>query len=214
MHKKGSKHWDGNCSPVSLASVACKILESIIRDAIFEHIKENLWWSTLEPQRWPQVRVHESLKSNRFCHDGNSSNCRVHKKTKLRLVLLYSHAIGFLYVDSELIHLSNYDFLSYCIVCKLFCALPEVQIGGSWFDHRRWGHCWWSLLVLLVLTPYPHTRSLILSHVLVASLMSLTASLVTTSKMQQCINVYFLYIPRGYLQSVFCFWIIVVFCQK
>ena len=37
--------------------------------------------------------------------------------------------------------------------------------------------------------PYPYTRSLILSHVLVASLMSLTASLVTTSRMQQCFNV-------------------------
>ena len=39
------------------------------------------------------------------------------------------------------------------------------------------------------LSPYPHTHSLICHMSLVASLMSLTASLVTTSSMQQYINV-------------------------
>ena len=47
--------------------------------------------------------------------------------------------------------------------------------------------------------------------VLVASLMSLTAFLVTTSRTQQCFNVMFIFL---YLRSIFCSCIIVVFCRK
>ena len=45
IHKKGSKHRAGNYRPVSLTSIVCKILESIIRDAIVEYMKENLLFS-------------------------------------------------------------------------------------------------------------------------------------------------------------------------
>ena len=38
IHKKGSKQEPGNYRPVSLTSVACKVLESLIRDALMEHL--------------------------------------------------------------------------------------------------------------------------------------------------------------------------------
>jgi hypothetical protein len=41
IFKKGSKFDPGNYRPVSLTSVCCKILESIIRDTVMEHLLEN-----------------------------------------------------------------------------------------------------------------------------------------------------------------------------
>ena len=41
IHKKGDKHVAGNYRPVSLTSVACKLLESLIRDALLKYMKEN-----------------------------------------------------------------------------------------------------------------------------------------------------------------------------
>ena len=41
IFKKGSKSDPGNYRPVSLTSVCCKILESIIRDTVMEHLLEN-----------------------------------------------------------------------------------------------------------------------------------------------------------------------------
>ena len=41
IYKKGSKQDPGNYRPVSLTCIACKILESFIRDAIVSHMKEN-----------------------------------------------------------------------------------------------------------------------------------------------------------------------------
>ena len=41
IFKKGNKSYPNNYRPVSLTSVACKILESIIRDYIINHMKEN-----------------------------------------------------------------------------------------------------------------------------------------------------------------------------
>lgn len=41
LHKKGSKLDKENYRPVSLTSVPCKILESIIRDKIMDHLKRN-----------------------------------------------------------------------------------------------------------------------------------------------------------------------------
>ena len=40
IHKKGSKSLPSNYRPVSLTSVACKVLESIIRDHIVSHLKK------------------------------------------------------------------------------------------------------------------------------------------------------------------------------
>ena len=41
IFKKGSKHVPGNYRPVSLTSVACKVMESVMRDAITAHLDRN-----------------------------------------------------------------------------------------------------------------------------------------------------------------------------
>ena len=41
LHKKGSRHVAGNYRPVSLTSVVCKLLESLIRDALVTYMKQN-----------------------------------------------------------------------------------------------------------------------------------------------------------------------------
>ena len=45
IHKKGNRHFTSNYRPVSLTSVACKVLESIFRDHIVKHMKSNLLFS-------------------------------------------------------------------------------------------------------------------------------------------------------------------------
>ena len=45
IHKKGSKQRAWNYRPVSLTSIVCKILESFIREAIVDYMKENLLFS-------------------------------------------------------------------------------------------------------------------------------------------------------------------------
>ena len=40
IHKKGDKDDPGNYRPVSLTSVPCKVLESIIRDELMRHLQE------------------------------------------------------------------------------------------------------------------------------------------------------------------------------
>ena len=41
IFKKGSKASAGNYRPVSLTSVLCKVMESILRDAIVDHLTVN-----------------------------------------------------------------------------------------------------------------------------------------------------------------------------
>ena len=41
IFKKGKKSLPKNYRPVSLTSVLCKVLESIFRDQIIDHMKEN-----------------------------------------------------------------------------------------------------------------------------------------------------------------------------
>ena len=41
IFKKGSKFEPGNYRPVSLTSILCKVMESILRDAMIEHLKDN-----------------------------------------------------------------------------------------------------------------------------------------------------------------------------
>ena len=41
IFKKGSKSLAGNYRPVSLTCILCKVMESIIRDAIVKHLAEN-----------------------------------------------------------------------------------------------------------------------------------------------------------------------------
>ena len=45
LYKKGDKKYAGNYRPVSLTSVVCKVLESIIRENIVEHMKLNKLFS-------------------------------------------------------------------------------------------------------------------------------------------------------------------------
>ena len=45
IHKKGNKHVASNNRPVSLISIVCKILESIVRDALIKYMKENRLFS-------------------------------------------------------------------------------------------------------------------------------------------------------------------------
>jgi hypothetical protein len=41
IYKKGKRSDPGNYRPVSLTSVPCKVLESIIKDSIMEHLLSN-----------------------------------------------------------------------------------------------------------------------------------------------------------------------------
>ena len=41
IFKKGSRKEAGNYRPVSLTSQVCKLLESVIRDAIVDHLETN-----------------------------------------------------------------------------------------------------------------------------------------------------------------------------
>ena len=45
IFKKGNRQDPGNYRPVSLTSVVCKILESLIRDTIYQHFSENHLWA-------------------------------------------------------------------------------------------------------------------------------------------------------------------------
>ena len=42
FHKKGGKHVTRNYRPVSLTSIICKVMESIVRNAFVKYMKENL----------------------------------------------------------------------------------------------------------------------------------------------------------------------------
>ena len=46
IHKKGSRKVPENYRPVSLTSVTCKVMESIIRDKMFDHMNNNDLFST------------------------------------------------------------------------------------------------------------------------------------------------------------------------
>ena len=41
IHKKGSRNSAANYRPVSLTSQVCKLLESVVKDAIVSHLEEN-----------------------------------------------------------------------------------------------------------------------------------------------------------------------------
>ena len=45
FYKKGNKHTTGNYRPISLTSICCKIMESIIRDVKAKYMKDNLLFS-------------------------------------------------------------------------------------------------------------------------------------------------------------------------
>ena len=41
IFKKGSRHLAANYKPVSLTAVACKVMESLVKDAIITHMEKN-----------------------------------------------------------------------------------------------------------------------------------------------------------------------------
>lgn len=41
VFKKGNKKEPGNCRPVSLTSVLCKVMETLLREELIQHMKEN-----------------------------------------------------------------------------------------------------------------------------------------------------------------------------
>ena len=41
IYKKGDKRLPGNYTPVSLTSVACKIMEKFVRNALLQHLKDH-----------------------------------------------------------------------------------------------------------------------------------------------------------------------------
>ena len=57
IHKKGSKNEAGNYRPVSLTCILCKILESIIRDAIVGHFTEHKLYA----------QCQHGFRNNRSC---------------------------------------------------------------------------------------------------------------------------------------------------
>jgi hypothetical protein len=57
IYKKGRKRETGNYRPVSLTSLPCKILESVMKDAMMNHlITKNLIGCTAWFHAWPIVR--------------------------------------------------------------------------------------------------------------------------------------------------------------
>ena len=52
--KKGSRSLPTNYCPVSLASIVCKMLESIIKDRIMAHFAKNNLFSKCQHGFWPE----------------------------------------------------------------------------------------------------------------------------------------------------------------
>ena len=48
IHKKDSKKIAGNYRPISLTSVVCKIMETLIRDSLMDYLKRNNILSRLQ----------------------------------------------------------------------------------------------------------------------------------------------------------------------
>jgi len=45
IFKKGNKHEASNYRPVSLTSVSCKVIESVIKDAIVTHLEQQQFYA-------------------------------------------------------------------------------------------------------------------------------------------------------------------------
>ena len=65
IFKKGEKSNPGNYRPISLTSIVCKLMESIIRDEIMKHLTENELLSTCQhgfvPKRSCVTNLLETL---------------------------------------------------------------------------------------------------------------------------------------------------------
>ena len=48
IHKKGDKSVPGNYRPISITSIICKIMESLVRDKLVEHMERNNLFSTFQ----------------------------------------------------------------------------------------------------------------------------------------------------------------------
>ena len=110
VFKKGPRHFPGNHRPVSLTSHICKVLESIIRDVILNHLKEfNL--------------------INRSQHDFvKNSSCLTNLLEFLQVVVLINNCI-----DQGL----SVDVIKviYLVFKKAFDKVPHTtftQVSGTW----------------------------------------------------------------------------------
>ena len=67
IYKKGKKSHPGNYRPVSLTAVLCKVMESLIRDAVMNHMKENNLFSekTIWLHHW-QVNHATAFESDGY----------------------------------------------------------------------------------------------------------------------------------------------------
>ena len=45
IYKKGNKRVAGNYRPISLTSIVCKLMETLVREEIIEHMKRNKLFS-------------------------------------------------------------------------------------------------------------------------------------------------------------------------
>ena len=52
IFKKGDKSQAGNYRPVSLTSVVCKVMESLVREHIINHMKKQQFL------QWQAIRIH------------------------------------------------------------------------------------------------------------------------------------------------------------
>ena len=63
LYKKGDKKYADNYRPVSLTSVVCKVLESIIRENIVEHMRSNKLFSAKQfGFIWGRSTVLQSIR--------------------------------------------------------------------------------------------------------------------------------------------------------
>ena len=52
IYKKGKKTDVGNYRPVTLTSIPCKVMESMIRDHLVDHLIKNKYERYYRPGRW------------------------------------------------------------------------------------------------------------------------------------------------------------------
>lgn len=76
IFKKGDKHSPNNYRPVSLTSISCKVLESIVKDALLDHLNSNHLLSShqhgFRPKRSCDSQMLETLEDWTKILEGNA----------------------------------------------------------------------------------------------------------------------------------------------
>ena len=76
VHKKGNRHHPLNYRPISLTSIVCKLLESIVRDHVTEHLIVNNFINPNQhgfvPKRYCMTQQLEALEfGTKTCDQGS-----------------------------------------------------------------------------------------------------------------------------------------------